>query len=189
MFPISQKSLLSRSIRTFDQASKEVALFPLFESNSWVSGVLLVLRETGELSAVRWKPGLIRTPVFGSVSIRAEETLTPLHQPDLDWIEPLWHFDPWWLLDDRQFENHWARSVLKTTNAVGSTTESVDMVYFRRDLSRVQFVKEGDSVKKWRPDLLPSKPRVPRASRVPHHWSLRPFWETSEGTIWRTKSR
>ena len=72
----------------------------------------------------------------------------------------------------------WARSILKTTNAAGSTTKSVDMVYFRRDLSRVTLVKRGQGLKKWGADLLPPKRDriIPAWPRAGPRWILDPIW-------------
>ena len=73
----------------------------------------------------------------------------------------LWHFDPWWVLDDRRFRNHPGLAALKSTNVRGVRAEIDDLVY-DRELGRIKRVsihgETGRASQDWGADLLPESP-------------------------------
>jgi hypothetical protein len=109
---------------------------------------------------------------------------SPIRRADLAGFAKLWHYDPWWMLDEGRFAGHWARQQLKQTNCVERTKTKLEAVYYRRDLSRLQWMARPDgsgslAMTPWDEAQLPRRPALarPRARSKPATtWVLDPIW-------------
>lgn len=140
--------------------------------------LLAVLPGTGELLVTKWTKRTVRVPLFSTIRVRPSHAFEPVDEEALDRLGKLWHYDPWWVLTKEPFADHEAAPELQATNAAGVTAGTVDMIYFRRDLSRITTYVKGSDLARWRGEMLPMKsPRTPPRAKAKSRWILDPFWE------------
>ena len=164
------------------------SLFPLFDDDGVVFRHMVVTADSAKIALVPPEVVGLGRGLFRAR--RLASTWSGLVDSDRSSAEQsasLWHFDPWWVLDQERFGGHPAVPVLKGTNLPGVATE-VDGIWFSRDLRRVTWYrtkKNGESVvERFGPELLRSlaRQRVPESSPIvpvpeSREWVLRPFWE------------
>ena len=110
--------------------------------------------------------------------------LRQIARQDAATIQVLWHYDPWWMLNDDRYMSHWAFDLLKGTNCAGRLQRDVKEVYFRRDLSRLTWVNVNDkgesALTQWQPEFLParraSRPEPSQGVASLTGWRLDPIW-------------
>ena len=134
--PVSAGRLRGRTIRFLDQSVRGVSLFPFFDRSGEVRQVMIVLRDSQELFLLPWGPNRIRVPFWDAVIVRHElATLQRIGPTPLQAIDGLWHYDPWWILDDDRYAGHPARRWLQASNCVDELKQKVSKVCYRRDLA------------------------------------------------------
>ena len=178
------KRLHKREIELETGEVRRVSIFPFFERRGRVRALMVTDPSRGTISAVGWRPGVLKLRMFGPDRLRVlPGDLAPLTAADPGALPTLWHFDPWWVLREAPFADQDVVSLLARTNCVDLFGGKRSSLVFRRDLSAVQWVGTASgNITPWRPDLLPSEyPEQPwggaAAQAVPHRrWSLRPAW-------------
>lgn len=188
--PVSARALCRRSLRSMTAVLRGITLFPLFECEGSVRAVMMLAPDSPDIHLWPWSAGMARVPTCGAIRLADDLTFfRPVRQEDLGRLESLWHFDPWWRLDEDRYRSHWATSALRRTNCAGRRGTTVDMVFFRRDLSRLCKAslrrERGVWIKPWSARLLPQRrPHPPWAApAVPAGaWRLDPIW-----TLWRRR--
>ena len=182
--PVSARRLCQRNLRCLRSVIRGGTLFPLFDRGGRVKWIMTLIPESPEIYLARWRPGMFRVPLRGSIRCPAAPAwLRSIRQADLESLQPLLHFDPWWLLKKAPYVSHTATPALKATNCAAKFRRSAPMVYFRRDLSRVCWIKTVVKGKttfaRWAPDLLkppPSPPDPPAPEGTEAMWRFDPIW-------------
>ena len=185
--PVSARGLRRRELRLRDATIREADVLPFFDRQGDVGWIAVLTRESPGVLALPHRAGLVRVPVRGPIFLDVgAEAMKPLRREDMPALVGLWHYDPWWLLDEDCYRGYWAVNPVKSTNCAGRLTKNVTMAYFRRDLSRLKWVKVREwgssNVGRWRPGLLlatgPEASTVRQANQCrPSAWLLQPVWE------------
>jgi hypothetical protein len=184
-FPVSAHTLHRRTVVHGDDVIRNVSFFPFFDRQGRVKRVLTIASGSAEIGALPRHvviPGLSN---LGHIRIPHDVPLFyPVRKSDLNELCSLWHFDPWWMLDDNCFLAHWARLPLKDTNCVAHTRLKLVSLFYRSDLSAGTMMVYRHptriiSIGPWQPDFFPAKPPpvkpISSASHSPR-WVLDPIW-------------
>jgi hypothetical protein len=178
-WPVSSRSLRKRTLQGNAGRLSRAALFPLFDQSGQVRQVMVVAPDSSRL--LFFDPGEAApiVPLWGTIRFRRQFSWRA--DDDLSGAEPLWHFDPDWMLRDSRFESSEMAPLIRATNCAGKFKQRIKFVYFRRDLMRVRWVtnrsSDGWQLIRYNPDLLPPPPSQPRRARKrPAGWTLSPFW-------------
>lgn len=191
--PLSHRALRSRTLRHGRHVAGPAALFPFFRADGTVTHLMIVLHGDSDIHFVEHQPGRFRVPLVGPVRTEMPvDHLPRIEQSHLPVFRTLWHHDPWRMLEDPRFADHWAVSPLKATNCADILERAdISQLYFRRDLSRIVWYilrQAGDSsLKRWAPAVLPARRTGrKRAVTVPpgagDPWILDPIWKRWERT-------
>lgn len=182
---VPARRLRGRALRASDGMIRGASLLPFFDRQGRVQRVMVLVAGSPRIRLLAWRPDLLRATWFGPIPMAAAICeARPISGP-LDFrLHGLWHYDPWWMLDDEAYARHPAVPALKAANCAGRLRPDVKMLHFRRDLARVSLVttsKRGNvSLQRWRADLLPAAQARPMpADRVPGltPWQLDPIWQ------------
>lgn len=183
---ISQHALRNCRLHLDDRVLDRACLFPLFDEAGRVRLLLITAEESGRVLLAPWVQDVFRRRWPRRNRLRLPFTDLRDASPDDQRLEALWHFDPWWVLNDERYRTHDAVPALRSTNIPGYDT-TLQRVWFAPDLATVAYavVGSGDSQTIRRFDtgvLMPSvraRPRVPLRPRGEQRaeWRLRPFWE------------
>ncbi len=190
MFNLSAKALYRQQVVTDLGLRNNISLFPLFDSAGTTRQVVVVSESPARIYLVNWRPGLVTKPILRPLQLNISlQALEEASEDDARAATVWWHFDPWWLLNERSLVDHSAASYLKETNAV-KILEKAQSVTFTRDLSRIAMVCRLISPGQWEynayePAMLPE--RQVASSRASSHaktgWQLRPFWDRESQDI------
>lgn len=185
--PVSARRLKRCSLKTVGRSIRKAGIFPFFDQQGCVKWVMIVAPDLPGIHVLPWSTGLFRVPMFGAIALFDLDTpLQQITEENLKPIQTLWHYDPWWVLDRDDYIGHWAVNQLKATNCVNRFQRNVKKVYFRRDLSRLNFVavvsdkKKETSLIGWKESFLPPPapavppPPTPRPTTI---WSFDPIWK------------
>lgn len=182
----SAKRLHHRPVQHPGGRLDAATLFPFFDRQGSILHFLLVDAEQGQAWTFARGAVGVRLPVFkNTIQIDAAPAdLSPLDASGAARLAELWHFDPWWLLDEPPFKSLAFTPHLKATNCVDFLDVKSPNVGFRRDLSRVTWVfrdaADARVGSRWRPDHLPAeRPTLPALDsyRTRTDWVLDPIWE------------
>jgi len=95
----------------------------------------------------------------------------------------LWHYDPWWVLDERRYARHPDVPVLKATNCAGRLRPGVKMLHYRGNLSRISMVTvrtaRSIGLEPWQSAFLPNRETRPTPqwpAFIDLTWQLNPVW-------------
>jgi hypothetical protein len=183
--PVSAKRLRGRTVQHGQRRVSGVSFLPFFERTGEVQRLLYVVADSAEIYSIPADATFPRVPYFGRIRLpQGVAFLTPIRKAGLAEFTKLWHYDPWWGLDEGRFAGHWARQSLKQTNCVARTKSKLATVYYRRDLSRLQWMARPDgsgtlAMTAWDESQLPARPALarPRARRtIATTWVLDPIW-------------
>ncbi len=185
-FPVSAHTLHRRTVAHGETLIRNVSFLPFFNREGCVKRVLTVAPDRAEIGAIPCDVVLPRISNPGRIRIPEHVPLLyPIRKSELDELCPLWHFDPWWLLDADCYLNHWARLPIKATNCVSRTTHRLVSVLYRGDLSAATWMlhrrpsRGGISMVRWKPHFFPAPP-PPRKPKRPAgnstRWVLDPIW-------------
>jgi hypothetical protein len=186
---VTQKSLKSCRLEFEDRPLERASLFPLFDDEGRTRMLMITAEENARIMLADWAPGLF---------VRDWRWRNRLHLrfTDLDdasmWdeahFEDLWHFDPWWVLNDERYQGHAAVPALRSTNIPGYDP-AISGIVFDPDLERAAYVIKGSrhsghsgSVRRFTTDMLTAyagqrraaQPRPRSAAAI--GWRLRPSW-------------
>lgn len=188
MIPVSAKKLRHRPCELCDSFVKSVRLFPLFDRHGRVRHVMVLPDDAGTICLAPWRPGQWHVPLWGPIRFdgdrHAWRDLARYPLPD---VALLWHYDPWWVLDEEAYTRHRDRSRLKETNCPDHLEVKVPALYFRRDLSCISLalsVKKGSAqLRGWSKDWLPASRAAVEEDLVSvvgppakRRWVLDPVW-------------
>ena len=181
--PIPARSLHRRKVRIGDDVFDDVSLFPFFNQAGQVKHVLVLRDDTSQICLMRWRPGDFAVPLWSAVKVTGESAwLPPLSEDGLEELAGLWHYDPWWVLNARRYRKLWAVDELKATNCVHKLTVDVKTLWFRRDLSRSNWVEVRShseyNLQRWKARLLPDPPASAdhRGRQGAATWRFDPVW-------------
>ena len=197
LLPVSATALCRRTLRVGDEVIPGVSLFPCFDRSGRSVCVMLVGADSSEIHLLPWCRGGFVVPLWSAVKLVGEAAwLKPISEDQLDELQGLWHYDPSWVLDTPRYRGHWAVEPLKATNCARRFSADVRALWFRRDLSRIDWVEVRShsefNLQRWRPALLPELPadqrRDPGATPAPRRassgWRFDPIW-----ACWTAKRR
>lgn len=186
--PVSARRLCHRDLQAADGLVRDVCLFPFFDLSGHVRHVMLLTAEPTLIQVLPWQKGLFRVPMWAPIRSSASFAgLRPITRADADLLRALWHFDPWWMLDEPAYASHWAVPILKATNCADELAQKhhIRMVYFRRHLSRLSGIiirtKSKLQYTGWKAVYQPVKQPTPvhEPSQAVHEkprWRLDPMW-------------
>ena len=183
--PVSARRLHRRAAQATDRLLTEASLIPFFDRSGDVRWIILLTPESPDIFLVQHLPLRFRVPLWGPVELATvAKELQPLDRQRAAPLQRLWHWDPWWLLNDPRYAGHAAARILTSTNCAGRLTRKVKMFYFRRDLTRLTGVlirkKAGTELILWRAALLPPPEPAPAEPPPPAPagltWHLDPIW-------------
>ncbi|MHC4443813.1 MAG: hypothetical protein ACYTF1_04810 [Planctomycetota bacterium] len=185
--PVSARRLKNRTLKTRGRYIHEADIFPFFDRQGRIKWIMILAPDLPGIHVLPWSTGLFRVPIFGTVNLFDLDTpLQQITEENIKPIQTLWHYDPWWVLDRDDYIGHWAVNQLKATNCVNRFQKNIKMVYFRRDLSRLNMVhiqekkKRESSYEGWKNTFLPPPapatppPTMPLTTTI---WSLDPIWK------------
>lgn len=187
---VPARRLHRRTIVVQDERLARGSLFPFFDSTGRVVQLMVVHPVSNDIFMLPWDKKVVRVPLLGPIRLTY---LPTINECDIGIVERLWHYDPWWVLADERFRNHWATPVLKDTNCVEDLTVHLISVWFRSDLGRLNWVwlKEGQreyTIRPWNALYLDPGRQTPVRSgtrigaRRTHSRPLRPEWQLAP--IW-----
>lgn len=182
----SQRSLRSCRLEFEDRPLERASLFPLFDEQGKTQVVMITAEESGRILLADWAPGLfMRDWRRNRLRLRYAD-LNDASTWNEERFEDLWHFDPWWVLNDERYQSHGAVPALRRTNIPGYDA-TVSEIAFDSRLERAAYVmkRSGQSrVKRFTSDTLSSitgRRRAalerPRGAGVAG-WRLRAFWRS-----------
>jgi hypothetical protein len=157
-------------------------LFPFFDCNGLVEQVMIVDADSSDLLSFRVDEMRVRVPLWGP--IRMDGSVVRLDEYMIDHFAPLWHFDPWCLLQDKRFADQAIIPVLTATNCAEAFLDQrpSDLLFNQRlsQLRKVQFPAPAESYQH-RPfgaEMLPSREAASLdvAEKSPTGWQLIPIW-------------
>ena len=195
--PVSARRLCHRDLQAADGPVRDVCLFPFFDRSGWVKHVMLLPAESTRIHVLRWHEGLFRVPMWAPIRSSASFVgLRPITEADADLLGALWHFDPWWMLDQPAYAGHWAVPTLKATNCADqlAQTHRIRMVYFRRHLGRLSgvIIRGPGKIQYagWKADYPPAKESTPVHKHIgtvhaKPRWRLDPMWTRGLRDQWR----
>lgn len=184
MFHLSSKALYRQPVVTDLGLRNSISLFPIFDGAGTTRQLGVVSENPARIYLVNWRPGLVTKrllrPLQLNISLQAlEEASEDEARAATGW----WHFDPWWLLTEKNFLDHPATPWLSTTNAAREF-KKVSNVFFRRDLSAITTLGGLNTAGQWeyrayQPSLLPEREVAPPEENTIRAtgWRLRPFWD------------
>ena len=130
MAVIDARSLRKTSLKSLEGTTRAQAVFPLFDSHLVVHSLLVIL-EDGRCVLTPDSPQRVaRKTLIYSFPPRLDR---PLESVPVATIQPLLHFDPWWLLRDRDDIPKGVRDAVVATNMA----DKVRTVYFDDALTHV----------------------------------------------------
>jgi hypothetical protein len=187
--PVAASRLRGRAVQLSDRCLPEASLFPLFDRSGKVSRVFMITPESSEIFALVWRARLVHAPIRKPVRIAMRWTeLRSVTDLLAARLADLWHFDPWWVLNEEPYVAHRMAPQLRATNCVGRATRRIVMLLFERDLSKATYYKKrktyplNNSVA-WQENLLPARPdditEPVVLKRRPGGWVLNPIWKRS----------
>ena len=166
LLPVSARRLCHRRLRGQGSLTRDACLFPFFDRAGGVAQVMLLTADSDRICLVRWRPRLFRVPAWGPICLREALPAFPeITAENLKSVETLWHYDPWWMLDNDRYAGHRAVPILKATNCADQLRRGhrIVMAYFRRDLARLTWVAARDRgsvrLRSWQGEFLPAGPR------------------------------
>ena len=186
ILPVAASNLRRRAVQLADRYLAEATLFPFFDRAGVVQAILLLTPASDEILALPWASELVRVPFRGAIGIAAGwADLRGVAGPVSGVLLNAWHFDPRWVLKEEPYVFHRMTPELTVTNCVGRCRQKLNMLYFRRDLSRVSLYTGRDSeaivINCWDSTLLPDQPAAaarPCASKARSTvWALDPIWQ------------
>lgn len=156
-------------------------LFPFFSRDGQIDQVMIVDPESSRLLAFRPQDVRLRLPFWGT--LRIDGPTTPVDDLTVDPLAPLWHYDPWWLLKDKRYDDQAVIPILKATNCAESFTDQQPSdVLFDLALNRLQKVRfpapsESHEHKRFNEEMLPLREEVCADKPAPRGgWHLVPIW-------------
>ena len=186
--PVSAGRLRSRAVKYGRVRIRALSLFPFFDPSGRVRRVMATTPDSSDIYVLPAGDHLPRIPGFGDIRVPERVgLLRPIQRSDLEELQRLWHYDPWWVLAHERFAGHWARTALMETNYVERSEKNVVRLYYRSDLSRTEWilVKEGPlsySFDRWSELWFPPRARrrgsrasLPRGKET-SAWVLDPIW-------------
>lgn len=193
IFPVSAKRLYKRNACVGGMLWEGASLFPLFDCEGKVREVMFAREDSAQVYLASWEPNRFQVPLFGKMNLELGDWFPlPVSETGVERIQGLWHYDPWWILDEARYGSFAWMAQFKATNCVGSC-ETVSSVYFTSGLQRVWAVNTVDpktsahSVSfEYKKSVLPQSPsQAPplrdAASDNPIGWRLAPMWESHIG--------
>jgi hypothetical protein len=186
--PVSSQSLRRRDVDLDSCVYRNASVLPFFTSDGEVPLCLLVLPQTSRLYFFTPREVGPRVPLWGTIRFQNSEwsSSNGTGGPKLDGLQ---HFDPDWLLRDERFADMEVVPLLRKTNCCTRLPPDVRYLYYRRDLSCVQYAYRvaNDQIRLVAATkVLPSCPpnwSLPADSTTPRSrggsWRLNPIWMRS----------
>jgi hypothetical protein len=154
-------------IKLVREPGVRASCFPFFNQNGQILLLLLLKENDPTMYVLPAELGIVKIIWFKGMQVDPDQLsgneFTGAH---FDQLRELWHYDPWWILKEPQYCDHWAVPQFKATNCVDLMPE-VKMVYYHTDLSRIRWSGHKDnSMEKWNRNLLPVKPEQVEGSEL-----------------------
>lgn len=194
MLSVSQKALHGKTFHLPDGRLTEASVFPLFLRSGRVELLMVTDAASGLITLVDWRAGLFARALLGPRRLdlplsQRRTTVADGDDLDAERLDRLWHFDPWWELDENRYAAHPLVPALKATNVCG-WDDSWSGVWFSPSLGRVTWRargEDGSDLARYRAEHLARAERRRRRAGVPprdagarwirrSEWRLRPFW-------------
>jgi hypothetical protein len=182
-WPVSARRLHRRTLYVGGARYDDGSLFPLFDTAGRVRHIMIVVPQPAGIYLLPWRPNLLRVPLVGPVRVLTAEALMPLAGTrSVDAVRQLWHYDPWWVLDDDAFTSRRMVDILKRTNSAHHWRHDVKAVYFSRDLSRLTWIMKANGmmvrIHTHGSQPLPTRCPEPETATGRRHacWVLDPVW-------------
>jgi hypothetical protein len=176
---VSARGLCHRAMQAEDQLIEDVSLLPCFEASGRVTQVVLVRRSPSMICLLEWRPGLLRVPLLGPVTLRRPAaSLRPINSDQMEFRGMLWSNDMAGVLGTMAPGR--GDNLLRVANGA-PLMGGVKMLFFRRDLSRICQYGTRVEVKRWDPKLFPATMPVRRSAVIAQPrrlvWRLAPIWK------------
>lgn len=113
---------------------RRVSIFPFFNAEGEVFSHMVTDKGAGKVLFVPHSETLVVIPLAGRLRM---DGLRALDEEAVSSVSGLWHYDPWWVLAEPPFSEHWATPALKQTNCVDYLEKDISSLSFSRDLSAV----------------------------------------------------
>ena len=191
-FVPTAKTLHRQKIWFRDEPVERTSIMPLFDQDSQVKQLIIILPEIDDIYIVPWNPRLVKLGFWGSKQLRLDlAELKSYSRFNSSSFSCLYHYDPWWVLERRRFWRYRDLEQLRLTNCANKFEEGVMAVCFSRDLSELsKFMIEHGALNfsyrsaklkemTWRSGLSRSKSGSNRRrinDRITSQWYLDPDW-------------
>jgi hypothetical protein len=124
------KCVLIDDVRTWNEAT----IFPFFDREGKIRMIMLIMPDLGPVYLFKADPNSLEIDVYGQVRLHGEPALLPeMSLEKARTLEPLWHYDPWWVLMNPPYKDQEWVPQARASNCPDYFSE----VYYARDLSRV----------------------------------------------------
>jgi len=184
MLPISARRLCRRKLQLKDGAIKRAALFPMFDRQGRIKRIMVLSSGLPDIFLIKPRAGMFQIPIWGSIFLADHVAcLQRISRDHFNAIRKLWHYDPYWMLNDESYAGQRVIRLLKVTNCADRLPDNIRMVYFKRDLSQVNYVLIRDdnklSLPVWDSSYLPeplAETPVEAPGQAAVKWCLDPVW-------------
>ena len=107
--PVLHERFLDFKDRTMHRGS----IFPLFDINGDIRQFMVLFLDSSEIYLIPSEMNLVEFSFFGSLRIKLQrESMESFSGFSLSNFHGLFHYDPWWELNEPRFLNHRARKPL-----------------------------------------------------------------------------
>ena len=133
--------------------------FPFFDQRGIIQYHLVLRENDPTMYVLNAKPYMIKTTRLTGIRVEPEQlSISGFSNTHYHQLKELWHYDPWWLLKEPDYRDHWAVPQLKATNCV-DLIPKVRMLHYTPDLTRIRLSSHKDNnMEDWDHNLLPVKP-------------------------------
>ena len=130
MAVIDARSLRKTSLKSLEGTTRAQVVLPFFDAHLDVHSLLVILEDGRCVLTPDLPQRVARKTLVYSFAPRLDQSLESV---PVATIQPLFHFDPWWLLRDRDDIPQGVRDAVVATNIA----EEVKTVYFDSALTHV----------------------------------------------------
>ena len=190
LFDVKDSDLSRATLSAKGERVRGAAIYPLFRESGEVRRLMVLLPGENHALMVPYRKGMVTVSLFGVLRFSMDLAELKSHiNFSVAEVEPLFHYDPDWVLSHGHFSGYWARDLIRRTNLAGKLEEEISHLIFSRDLSslsRLVIKPRGPelSFREMTPGELLEKAALP--SPRPHpiepspaasEWQLDPVWK------------
>jgi len=144
-FVPTEKTLHLQKIWFRNEPVEGTSIYPLFDKNTQVKQLMVILPGIDDIYIVPWNPGLVNFGFWGTrrlmLSLGELRTHNCFNSAS---FRALHHYDPWWILDKRRFWRYRDFEQLRQTNCANKFTQRIMTACFNSDLSKLNKFKIDD---------------------------------------------